>query len=160
MPLVFFFFFYAHVPVIVVSLLLYTREMEPKLFYDSHNHHAWRLHRGIGSHRLLQDAPRCQIKVSGWRSAREQRGSVCTISTYEPASTSRLTSRKHFRGFRVSLKATVTGSGDYQSKCFQRHTINCNTGLNKWLDVINACGQCLLGGNIAFSVRMICRDCI
>lgn len=68
----------------IVLLLLCTREMEPRLFYDSHNHHPWRLHRDIISNRLLQGTPHCQIKVSGWRSLGEQRGSVCRISTYKP----------------------------------------------------------------------------
>ena len=61
----------------IVFILLYTEEMEPRLFYDSHNHHPWLLHRDISSNRLLRGTPRCQIKVSGWRSVREQRGSVC-----------------------------------------------------------------------------------
>lgn len=62
----------------IVSLHIYTRETEPRLFYDSHNHHPWQLHGDISSIRLLQGTP--QIKVSGWRSAGEQRDALCRIS--------------------------------------------------------------------------------
>lgn len=65
----------------IVSLHIYTREIEPRLFYDSHNHHPWQLHGDISSIRLLQGTP--QIKVSEWRSAGEQRDAVCRISTYK-----------------------------------------------------------------------------
>lgn len=150
-------FFFVHVPAIVF-LLLYTGEMEPRLFYDSHNHHPWRLHRDISSNRLLRGTPRCQIKVSGWRSVGEQRGSVCRISTSKPQCSSMcnpLPLVYLFNDCRPrwmlwsqaahTLSFFFFDSRDFHSKSVQNHTINHNSGSNKWLGVTNACGQCALG---------------